>query len=52
MRRLCNSTEAYELLHGYHTNQQLHFASVFNPSFGKHSHDEMSILVPLTQCCR
>lgn len=21
-------------------------------SFGKHSHDEMSILVPLTQCCR
>lgn len=20
--------------------------------FGKHSHDEMSILVPLTQCCR
>lgn len=21
-------------------------------SFGKHSHDEMSILVPLAQCCR
>lgn len=21
-------------------------------SFGKHSHDELSILVPLTQCCR
>lgn len=21
-------------------------------SFGKHSHDEMSILVPLSQCCR
>lgn len=24
----------------------------FDTRFGKHSHDEMSILVPLTQCCR
>lgn len=24
----------------------------FLPSFGKHSHDEMSILAPLQQCCR
>lgn len=35
-------------------SQHIHYNMLyaFHSSFGKHSHDEMSILVPLTQCCR
>ena len=34
-------------------NQSSHFKYFSRPCrFGKHSHDELSILVPLSQCCR
>lgn len=51
-----STVETLFIIMKYSLNHK-HELSVFSlifvmSSFGKHSHDELSILVPLTQCCR